>query len=155
MISVRNLSLRAGTFALDNISFDVPQRAYAVLRGRTGTGKTMLLEAIAGLRRPLSGAICLGGIDVTALPPAQRGIGYVPQDRVLFSTMSVQENIGFSLSIRKRPREEIDRRVNDLAAMLGIAPICWPQAAGAQRRRSAAGGAGPRPCRRSGGSPAR
>jgi molybdate/tungstate transport system ATP-binding protein len=133
MISVRNLSLRLGrlgAFALDGVSFDVPQGAYAVLMGRTGTGKTTILEAIAGLRRPASGAIFLGGRDVTGLPPGQRGVGYVPQDRVLFNTMSVYENIAFALSIQKRPHEEIDQRVNDLAAMLGVTHLLHRQPQG-------------------------
>jgi ABC-type sugar transport system ATPase subunit len=120
MISVRNLSFRFGAFALNGISFDVPQGAYAVLMGRTGSGKTTILEAIAGLRRPSGGTVILGRRDVTHLPPGQRGVGYVPQDRVLFSTMSVYENIAFALSIQKRPRAEIARRVNELASLLGV-----------------------------------
>jgi len=142
MISVRNLSLRAGAFALDGISFDVPQGAYAVLMGRTGSGKTSLLESIAGLRRPISGTIFLDGRDVTALPPALRGIGYVPQDRVLFTTMSVYENIAFALTIRKRPPYEIEQRVTELAAVLGIDHLLqrWPQGlSGGEAQRAALG----------------
>ena len=138
MISVRNLSLRVGAFALKGITFEVPQGAYAVLMGRTGTGKTTILEAIAGLRQPLSGSIFLDGRDVTHLPPAQRGLGYLPQDRVLFTTMSVHENIGFALSIRHWPQERIDRRVNELAAMLGISHLL------ARRPQGLSGGAAQR-----------
>ena len=72
---------QAGAFAMDDISFDVPAGGYAVLSGRTGCGKTTILEALCGLNCVLAGSIHLGGIDVTFAAPGERDIGYVPQDR--------------------------------------------------------------------------
>ncbi|MDB5329663.1 MAG: cysA [Phycisphaerales bacterium] len=123
MIAVSGLRLRAGGFALEGVSFAVPFRGYAVLMGRTGSGKTTLLEAICGLNRPAAGSIRLMGSEVTGLQPAERNIGYVPQDRALFTTMSVYENLAFALSVRKWPEAEIDRRVGELAELLGIRPL--------------------------------
>ena len=81
MIRVEQLGVRAGAFALSGIGFEVPDGQYAVLMGRTGSGKTTLLEAVCGLKRVGGGSIWLRGTDVTRLKPADRGIGYVPQDR--------------------------------------------------------------------------
>ncbi|MDB5301904.1 MAG: cysA [Phycisphaerales bacterium] len=123
MIEVHGLRLRAGAFALEGISFEVPSRGYAVLMGRTGSGKTTLLEAICGLNRPAAGSIRLTGREVTGLPPAERDIGYVPQDRALFTTMSVYENLAFALSVRRWTKTQIDRRVGELANLLNIRPL--------------------------------
>jgi len=120
MIAVKALELRQGSFQLRNISFAIPQGRYAVLMGRTGAGKTTLLETICGLRRPQRGSICVGGIDVTDATPADRGIGYVPQDRALFSTMTVRQHLGFSLEIRSRSKPEALRRIDELAELLGL-----------------------------------
>jgi len=120
MIRVENLSLRAGDFQLSGIDFEVPTGNYAVLMGRTGTGKTTLLEAICGLRAIQSGTIHLLGKDVTAFPAAWRGIGYVPQDRALFQTMTVRENLAFALLIRKWRRGAMEKRVQELADLLGL-----------------------------------
>jgi ABC-type sugar transport system ATPase subunit len=120
MIEVNNLSLRAGAFALNGISFTVPRGAYSVLMGRTGCGKTSLLEAICGLKTTASGRISLLGRDVTALKPAERGIGLVPQDGALFSTMTVREHLAFALTIRNWRRAEIKTRVGELAELLGL-----------------------------------
>ncbi|MEC8934436.1 MAG: ABC transporter ATP-binding protein, partial [Planctomycetota bacterium] len=123
MISVKNLSLSVGEFSLENVSFEVPSRSYCALMGKTGCGKTTILEAICGLRKVNSGNVILMSQDVTALPPAERGIGFVPQDGALFSTMTVEKNLGFSLQVRGRPRAVIDERVQELAQLLGIAEL--------------------------------
>ena len=120
MISVKNLSLAVGEFNLENVSFEIPSRSYCALMGKTGCGKTTILEAICGLHNVSSGNIILMSRDVTALPPAERGIGFVPQDGALFSTMTVEKNLGFSLHVRGRPRAAIDQRVKELARLLGI-----------------------------------
>lgn len=120
MIRVDDLHLSQGTFALAGVTLVVPTGAYAVLTGRTGSGKTTLLEAIAGLRRPSRGRVWLGGRDVTRLPPADRGVGYVPQDAAVFQTMTVAENLGFALAVRGA---DSTARVAELAAWLGLAPL--------------------------------
>ncbi len=120
MIVVENLTIRSGGFLLREVSFQVDSGKYAVLMGKTGTGKTTILEAICGLRTVVGGAIRLDGVDVTRLPPADRGIGYVPQDLALFRTMTVREHLAFSLIIRRWDRASVDRRVTELADLLGI-----------------------------------
>jgi ABC-type sugar transport system ATPase subunit len=123
VIRLEDVTIRAGEFSLASVSLEVPASRYGVLMGQTGSGKTTLLEAICGLRRPHSGRITLGDRDVTTLKVAQRGIGYVPQDRALFPTMSVREHLAFALTIRKWDRSAIQTRVTQLADMLAIAPL--------------------------------
>lgn len=120
MIAVEGLSLRAGSFALHDIRFRVAAGEYAVLMGKTGSGKTSILEAICGLRRIQSGAVRVLDRDVTPLPPGDRGVGYVPQDRALFTTMTVREHLAFGPTIRGWEPIAIERRVAELAGLLGI-----------------------------------
>lgn len=123
MISVENLSIRLGDFALDGVSFEIPTGEYGVLMGRTGCGKTTVLEAVCGLRQVEGGTIRLSGEDVTHVKAARRGIGFVPQDGALFSSMSVRAHLAFGLVIRKWDASAVDRRVDELAEMLGIAQL--------------------------------
>jgi ABC-type sugar transport system ATPase subunit len=120
MISLRNVSIGQGSFWLKDLSLEVPAGEYGVLMGKTGSGKTTLLEAVCGLRRVSAGRIWLMDRDVTALTPAARGVGYVPQDGALFSTLSVRDHLAFALVIRRLPRREIEARIEELATMLGI-----------------------------------
>ena len=122
-----------------------PTGQYAVLMGRTGAGKTTLLEALCGLKAVAGGTIRLNGRDVTRLKPAERGIGYVPQDRALFQTMTVREHLAFALTIRKAGRQVIQQRVAELSRLAGHRAFAGSQAARLERRRSATRGAGPRP----------
>ncbi len=101
MIRVQNLGIQQGDFALNGVSFEVPDRAYAVVMGRSGSGKTTILELICGLRQMHSGFIELGcgvvadvknGDQSRVLQPGERQIGYVPQDGALFPTMTVAEH---------------------------------------------------------------
>ncbi len=137
-----NLSWHAGTFRLEGVSFSVPAASYAVLMGRTGCGKTTLLEILCGLRPPTGGRVFIAEHDVTDLPPGERGIGYVPQDGAMFPTMTVREQLGFALAIRRRPASEIAARVKELADHLGIAHLLGrlPQhLSGGERQRVALG----------------
>jgi ABC-type sugar transport system ATPase subunit len=120
VIAVEGLIVRQGAFGLGPVSFQVPAGRYAVLMGRTGSGKTTTLEAIAGLRRPAAGRVLLRGRDVTGLPPADRGLGYVPQDGAVFRTMTVRENLAFALTVRRAPTAEVAARVAELADWLGL-----------------------------------
>lgn len=120
MIVVDNVTVESGPFRLSDVSMTVPTSRYAMLMGRTGSGKTTLLEAIIGLKRVTSGSITLGGLDVTRLKPAERNIGYVPQDGALFTTMSVREHLKFALTIRHVDKQTIADRVDELATLLEI-----------------------------------
>lgn len=123
VIAVENLTLAQGTFCLHDLSFRVPTKSYAVLMGRTGCGKTTALEAIAGLRPIQAGRIRLNEIDVTDVPAWKRGVGYVPQDAALFRSMTVEQHLGFALTLRKHPQSEIQKRVEQLAGWLQIQPL--------------------------------
>src|SRR5947209_12121631 len=101
MIAVTNLHVVAGGFELRNVRFALAAGEYGVLMGRTGSGKTTLLEAICGLKPVAGGTVTLVDRDVTRLKPAERGVGYVPQDRALFPTMTVHEHVAFALLARK------------------------------------------------------
>jgi ABC-type sugar transport system ATPase subunit len=120
MLSIDKLSFRQGDFKLDDISFRIQKSEYVVLMGKTGCGKTTILEAICGLRAIHSGSILLDGIDISRLKPSERSIGYVPQDGALFSSMDVQSNLSFALRIRKWEKTKITERVNELAELLGV-----------------------------------
>jgi ABC-type sugar transport system ATPase subunit len=110
--------------------------------GRTASGKTTILEAVAGLRPINGGRISLGERDVTELKPAERNVGYVPQDGALFTTMSVRHQIGFALKIRRYSQDDIDERVMELAKLLGISTLLdrFPRGlSGGERQRVALG----------------
>ncbi|MBI3986208.1 MAG: ABC transporter ATP-binding protein [Lentisphaerae bacterium] len=123
MIAVEHLHVHVGSFELKDLSFEVPQGRFGVLMGKTGTGKTTLLEAICGLKPVVAGIIRLNGGDVTRLKPAGRGIGYVPQDGALFSSMTVREHLAFAPAIRKWERQAIRDRVAELAELLGLTAL--------------------------------
>ena len=120
MIELHDLSLRAGTFSLEKVQLQIPQGTYAVLMGGTGQGKTSLLEVICGLKPVTSGRVRLAGQDVTRWKPADRGIGYVPQDLALFPTITVRGHLEFALKLRNWSAPRMTDRVAQLANMLGI-----------------------------------
>jgi molybdate/tungstate transport system ATP-binding protein len=130
MIDVENLCIRQGAFHLANITLHVPKARYALLMGKTGSGKTTILEAIAGLRPIVAGAIRLNDCDVTHYTPAERNIGYVPQDGALFRTMSVRDNLGFALTVRNQRTADIKARVEQLADWLHVAHLLDRSAVG-------------------------
>lgn len=123
MIQLESITWRAGQFQLTDINLSIPTGSYGVLMGRTGTGKTTLLEIICGLRRPTAGRVRIGERDVTDEPPAARGVGYVPQDGALFPTMTVREQLGFALQVRRHGSTEITARVDQLAAELELTAL--------------------------------
>lgn len=141
MIHVQNLCVRVGAFAFEGLSFSIPTGCYAVLMGKTGCGKTTLVESISGLRRVQSGRIELLGRDVTDLKAGERGVGYVPQDLALFPTMTVREHLGFALWIRGR-QFEMDSRITELSRLLKIEHLLdrYPQGlSGGESQRVALG----------------
>ncbi len=110
--------------------------------GKTGCGKTTVLEAVAGLKKVESGQIMLGQQDVTTLHPRDRNVGYMPQDGALFNTMSVSQNLSFALQIRNADRQVIKKRVDELATMLEITSLLKRQIhglSGGERQRVALG----------------
>jgi len=150
MIAFENVSIRLGAFALRSTSLAIEAGAYAVLMGRTGAGKTTLLELLCGLKRPDGGRILVDGRDVTGLPPAARGVGYVPQDGVLFSTHTVREHLAFGLRLRGVRGAALRARCEALAEQLHIEHLLERRPAGlsgGERQRVALGRAiawGPR-----------
>lgn len=142
MIELRDVTIRAGQFSLDRVSFRIESGEYAVLMGRTGLGKTTILESICGLRSIASGAILIRETDVSDWSPGDREIGYVPQDLALFPTMTVEQHLAFALRLRKASEKLISERVSELADVLGIRPLLKRRIlalSGGERQRVALG----------------
>ncbi len=142
MIRVEKLSIRAGQFALDGIEFEVKQGEYGILMGRTGSGKTTILEAICGLRSIVAGRVFLMDRDVTHLKPAERFVGFVPQEGALFPTMTVREHLAFGPTVRGWKRKKIKQRVDELAELLELTHLLDRKPAGlsgGERQRVALG----------------
>lgn len=116
MIRAEDISFRIGTFQLQDLSLEIAGDEYFVLLGPPGSGKTMFLECLCGLKKIASGRIYIGERDVTKLEPRTRGIGYVPQDYALFPHLSVEQNIAFGLLAHGRA----EVNVTETADMLGI-----------------------------------
>ncbi len=141
MISVIGANKNYGDFAaLDNLSLDIPSGSLTALLGPSGSGKSTLLRSIAGLEHPDSGTITIAGKDVTGVPPQKRDIGFVFQHYAAFKHMTVRDNVAFGLKIRKRPKAEIEKRVNELLGIVGLDGFQhrYPaQLSGGQRQRMA------------------
>ncbi len=123
MIELKDVSIRSGQFSLNRVSFRIETGEYAVLMGKTGMGKTTILEAICGLRRVTSGSILIQATNVTGWSPSDRQIGYVPQDLALFPTLNVKEHFEFSLRLRRVSPAEIKKRTEELSEVLGVAHL--------------------------------
>jgi sulfate transport system ATP-binding protein len=140
-ISVRHVSKRFGTFAaLDDVSVEIPTGQLTALLGPSGGGKSTLLRVIAGLESPDSGTVDIEGVDATSLPPQRRNVGFVFQHYAAFKHMSVRRNVAFGLEIRKRPKAEIGRRVDELLELVHLeqfADRLPAQLSGGQRQRMA------------------
>ena len=142
MIELAGVAVRQGDFRIDGWSLAVPTGAYAVLTGPSGCGKTTLLESVCGLRRLQAGRVRLGGVDVTDLPPAARGIGYLPQEAVLFDHMSVARHLTLGLEYRGAGRRERRRAAGLWAERLGLESLLRRRPhglSGGERRRVALG----------------
>ena len=121
MISVRNVTKRFGDFvALDGVSVDVQSGALLALLGPSGSGKSTLLRVIAGLERPDTGDVFISGREATRLRPQERGVGFVFQHYAPFKHMTVADNVAFGLTIRKRPKAEISKRVHELLELVQL-----------------------------------
>jgi ABC-type Fe3+/spermidine/putrescine transport system ATPase subunit len=122
MIAVENLKYQIGAFSL-SASLAVGDGEYFVLLGMTGSGKTLFLENLCGLRTPVEGKICIKNRDVTFMEPRERNIGYVPQDGALFDNLDASGNIAFSLRVAGVSNEERKNAVSQTAALLGISHL--------------------------------
>jgi multiple sugar transport system ATP-binding protein len=131
-----------GYVAARDLSLEVRDGELLVLVGPSGSGKSTVLRLMAGLERVTDGVIRIGDRDVTDLPPQLRDIAMVFQNYALYPHMTVRDNLGFGLAIRKQPREAIDQRVNAVAASLGLEALLDrkpAQLSGGQRQRVALG----------------
>jgi sulfate/thiosulfate transport system ATP-binding protein len=141
MISVDAVNKRFGDYqALQDVTLDVPEGSLTALLGPSGSGKSTLLRVIAGLEAPDTGRIVIDGEDATPLPAQRRGIGFVFQHYAAFKHMTVRENVAFGLRIRKRPKAQIDAKVDELLEIVGLKGhhSRYPsQLSGGQRQRMA------------------
>jgi sulfate/thiosulfate transport system ATP-binding protein len=140
-IEARNITKRFGDFvALDQVSVVVPAGSLTALLGPSGGGKSTLLRIIAGLETPDAGQVCIEDRDMTGVTPQDRGVGFVFQHYAAFKHMTVRENVAFGLRIRKRPKAEINRRVDELLGLVQLKQFGkrYPsELSGGQRQRMA------------------
>jgi sulfate transport system ATP-binding protein len=140
-IVVESASKRFGDFAaLDDVSVVVPPGSLTALLGPSGSGKSTLLRVIAGLEAPDTGRVVIAGADATRTPPRRRGVGFVFQHYAPFKHMTVRDNVAFGLKVRRRPRDEVRTRVDELLELVhleGFADRYPSQLSGGQRQRMA------------------
>src|SRR5580704_8605203 len=142
-VSLEKLVKRYGNVEIvHGIDLDIADREFIALVGPSGCGKSTTLRMIAGLEDVSDGLVKIGGETVNDLPPRARNISMVFQSYALYPHMTVRENMGFSLKIAKRPKDEIDRRVAEAADILHLEPLLErrpSQLSGGQRQRVAMG----------------
>ena len=140
-IEALNVSKRFGDFvALDDVCIRVDDGSLTALLGPSGSGKSTLLRIIAGLEIPDGGSVVIDEQDVTATPARSRGVGFVFQHYAPFKHMTVHDNVAFGLTVRKRPKSEIDPRVEELLGLVrldGLADRYPSQLSGGQQQRMA------------------
>jgi multiple sugar transport system ATP-binding protein len=135
-------SYTGGVKAVNDLSLDIADGEFMVLVGPSGCGKSTALRSIAGLEEITGGTISIGDRVVNDLPPKDRDIAMVFQNYALYPHMTVEQNLAFGLQLRKTPKQEIQRRVNEAATMLGLEPYLKRKPAalsGGQRQRVAMG----------------
>ena len=128
--------------ALDDLSLRIEDGEFLILVGPSGCGKTTALRIVAGLEKPTSGTITIGDREVNDVSPRDRDIAMVFQNYALYPHMTVYKNLAFGLKERKTPKPEIDRRVREASAMLGLDDLLKrrpAQLSGGQRQRVAMG----------------
>jgi len=132
----------AGNAILKGVDVSIPEGGFAVLVGPSGCGKSTLLRLVAGLEEADAGSLFIKGKDVTKLPPRDRDIAMVFQSYALYPHLSVRENLAFGLKLRNTPAAEIETRINEASAMLGLGTLMDrlpKQLSGGQRQRVAMG----------------
>jgi multiple sugar transport system ATP-binding protein len=142
-VVLKEVTKKFGNFvAVNRVSLEVKDGEFVVLVGPSGCGKTTTLRMIAGLEEVTEGEIYIGGRLVNDVPPKDRDIAMVFQNYALYPHMDVYNNMAFGLKLRKVPKKEIDRRVREVAEMLGIADKLRAkprELSGGQRQRVALG----------------
>ena len=140
-IDVRGLNKNFGDFvALDDVNVSIPTGQLTALLGPSGGGKSTLLRIIAGLEKADSGTVTIEGVDATDLPAQKRNVGFVFQHYAVFKHMTVAKNVAFGLEIRKRPKDEIAHRVDELLRLVHLSQFSHrlpSQLSGGQRQRMA------------------
>ena len=140
-LHLTSLSKRYGAFtAVDNIDLHIQKGEFLTLLGPSGSGKTTLLMMMAGFQDITSGDILLDGVSIAQTPAEKRNFGMVFQGYALFPHMTVQDNIAYPLSVRRRPKAEIDARVAemlDLVRLTGFAKRVPKELSGGQQQRVA------------------
>lgn len=140
MIELIDVCLQRGDFHLPKTSLTIPTGSCGMVTGAAGAGKTSLVEAICGLQPISHGTLKLRGQDVSQVAASDRVVGYLPQDVVLFPSMTVAENIGFSLKMRRWAKTKIRRRTEQLAQQLELSDLLMRkphQLSGGQQKRVA------------------
>jgi multiple sugar transport system ATP-binding protein len=142
-VTYENVTKRFGdVIAVNDLSIEVPDKEFLVFVGPSGSGKSTALRMLAGLDEISDGRILIGDRVVNDIPPKDRDIAMVFQSYALYPHMSVYDNMAFGLRLRRTPRSEIDRRVREAAAILGIEGLLQRrprQLSGGQRQRVAVG----------------
>jgi sulfate transport system ATP-binding protein len=140
-IEVKGVSKMFGDFvALEDVSLHIPTGQLTALLGPSGGGKSTLLRIIAGLESSDTGTITIEGTEATHLPAQKRNVGFVFQHYAAFKHLSVARNVAFGLEIRKRPKQEIKRRVDELLELVHLSQFAHrlpAQLSGGQRQRMA------------------
>ena len=140
-IEVAGVGKRFGDFvALDDVSVSIPTGQLTALLGPSGCGKSTLLRIVAGLEQADEGTVHIEGVDATYLPPQKRNVGFVFQHYAAFKHLSVRRNVAFGLEIRKRPKDEVRRRVDELLELVHLEQFgdrLPAQLSGGQRQRMA------------------
>ena len=120
MVKLENITYKAGQFTLGPINLELPKGSYTALLGPSGSGKSVMLELIAGLRFPEKGKILIDGVDMTNTPARKRPVGMLFQDYALFPHMTVEENIGFPLSISGADKATVAKETWRIATLFKI-----------------------------------
>jgi molybdate/tungstate transport system ATP-binding protein len=123
MLELKSIAKRLGAMDMTDVSMTLQPGEYFALLGPTGVGKTVLIEIIAGLIRPDSGAVLWDGVDITSIPPEHRGFAVVYQDYALFPHLTVAKNIAYGARACRCDSGEISKRTARLADMLGITEL--------------------------------
>lgn len=141
MVKLENLSKHFGdVMAVDNVNLEIEAGEFVTLLGPSGCGKTTTMRMVAGLEMPTSGSVCIEGQDVTYISSEKRPVNMVFQAYALFPHMTIAENIAFGPMIKKWPKDEIERSVQDMLKLVqleGFGPRRIHQLSGGQAQRVA------------------